>query len=156
MRLRLLCVGQKMPAWVNEGYTEFARRFPPEMKLQLDEIPLAPRGRTPDVGRAIRKEGERMLSRLSGAEKVIALDQRGQGWSTRALSGKLESWRAAGGDVAFLVGGPDGLDRACLERSEVRWSLSPLTLPHPLVRILVAEQLYRAWTITQNHPYHRA
>lgn len=155
MRLRLLCVGQKMPAWVNEGFVEYARRFPPEMKLQLDEIPLATRGRNPDLARAVHQEGQRMLSRLSGPERVIALDERGQGWTTRALSGKLESWRAAGGDVAFLVGGPDGLDKACLERAESRWSLSPLTLPHPLVRILVAEQLYRAWSITRNHPYHR-
>ncbi len=156
MRLRLVCVGQKMPAWVNEGYAEYARRFPPEMKLFLDEIPLAQRGRNSDVSRAIRQEGERMLSHLSEGERVIALEERGRSWSTMALAEEMERWRTDGRDVAFLVGGPDGLAEPCRARAEQRWSLSPLTLPHPLVRVLVAEQLYRAWSITQNHPYHRA
>ena len=144
-----------MPGWVSEGFNEYARRFPPEMKVVLEEIPLAKRGRNADVARAIRQEGERMQALLSGTDHVIALDERGRSWSTQTLAEKMESWRADGRDLAFLVGGPDGLAPACRAQAEQQWSLSPLTLPHPLVRVLLVEQLYRAWTITQNHPYHR-
>lgn len=155
MRLKLIAVGQKMPGWVSEGFQEYARRMPPEMPLELIEIPLAKRGRNPDIARLVEREGEQMLQALSDSDWVVTLDIPGKGWSTEALSEQLERWQMQGQNLALLVGGPDGLAPACRARAAQSWSLSPLTLPHPLVRILVAEQLYRAWTITRNHPYHR-
>lgn len=116
---------------------------------------MAKRTKAADTGRLIQQEGERMLGALPKGARVVALDVRGRPWSTQQLAGQLEAWMAGGRDVALLVGGPDGLAPECLERAEQTWSLSPLTLPHPLVRVVVAEQLYRAWSITQGHPYHR-
>ncbi|AHI31355.1 MAG: 23S rRNA (pseudouridine(1915)-N(3))-methyltransferase RlmH [Marinobacter sp.] len=156
MRLRLVCVGQKMPEWVNQGYNEYARRMPPELSLDLVEIPLAHRGKNPDIPRLMQREGDAILSTLGPRDRVIALEVGGRNWSTEKLAGQLESWQLDGRDVSFLVGGPDGLADACRDRADQLWSLSALTLPHPLVRILLAEQLYRAWSVTRNHPYHRA
>lgn len=155
MRLKLIAVGQKMPDWVNQGYREYARRLPPEMPLELIEIPLAKRGRNPDIARLIEREGEQMLQAVQESDWVVALDIPGKAWSTEALSGQLERWQMQGQNIALMVGGPDGLAPECRARAAQSWSLSPLTLPHPLVRVLVAEQLYRAWTISRNHPYHR-
>ncbi|MDC0664041.1 23S rRNA (pseudouridine(1915)-N(3))-methyltransferase RlmH [Marinobacter sp. SS21] len=156
MRLRMICVGQKMPDWVNQGYADFARRMPAELALELSEIPLAHRGKNPDVPRLMQKEGEALLAAAGPRDRVIAMEVGGRSWSTEQLAEQLEKWQLDGRDVSFLVGGPDGLAPACRDRADQHWSLSPLTLPHPLVRILLAEQLYRAWTITRNHPYHRA
>jgi len=144
-----------MPAWVQQGYQEYARRLPRECSLCLREISLGRRGKGADMQRAVRDEGVRMLAALPRVCRAIALDQRGRTWSTEELAGQLEGWLAGRQDLALLVGGPDGLAESCLERANALWSLSPLTLPHPLVRILVAEQLYRAWSILSNHPYHR-
>lgn len=156
MRIKLVCVGQKMPGWVSAGYEEYARRMPPELSLSLIELPLGQRGRNADVQRAIVREGEQMLAALAPSDWVIALEVDGRTWSTEQLAVQLERWQQGGRDVALLVGGPDGLAPACKARADQQWSLSALTLPHPLVRILLAEQLYRAYTITRNHPYHRA
>lgn len=156
MRIHLLAIGQRMPAWVQTGYQEYAQRLPAECGLQLHEFPLEKRGKNPDLKRLLRREGERMLAKVPAGALIIALDVQGQGWSTAVLADKLQDWQQAGRDVALLVGGPDGLAPDCLDASAQRWSLSPLTLPHPLVRILVAEQLYRAHTILSHHPYHRA
>lgn len=156
MRLRMLCVGQKMPDWVNQGYSEYARRMPAELSLELTEIPMAHRGKNPDIPRLMQKEGEALLSAAGPRDRVVAMEVGGRSWSTEQLAGQLENWQQDGRDVCFMVGGPDGLPRACRDRADQLWSLSPLTLPHPLVRILLAEQLYRAWSITRNHPYHRA
>lgn len=156
MRIRLLAVGQKMPAWVETGYAEYANRMPPECRLELIELPLAARSKSMAIERAIRQEGERMLAALSGNECLVALDVRGKSWSTEQLSVELSGWLQGGRDVAIVIGGPDGLAPAVLDRAERRWSLSALTLPHPLVRVVVAEQLYRAMSILKNHPYHRA
>jgi len=156
MRLRLICVGQKMPDWVSTGYHEYARRMPPELPLELTEIPMPHRGKNPDVTRLMQREGEGMLSAIGQRDQVVALEVEGRAWSTEKLASQLERWQLDGQDVCFLVGGPDGLAGACRQRADQQWSLSPLTLPHPMVRILLAEQLYRAWSITRNHPYHRA
>lgn len=156
MKIRVLAVGQKMPAWVTEGYNEYAGRMPPECRLELIELPLAQRAKNQPVERAVQQEGERMLASLSGQERLIALDVRGRTWSTEQLSDELAEWLGGGRDVALAIGGPDGLAPGVLERAERRWSLSPLTLPHPLVRVVIAEQLYRAMSILKNHPYHRA
>ncbi|WP_288075608.1 23S rRNA (pseudouridine(1915)-N(3))-methyltransferase RlmH, partial [Marinobacter sp.] len=153
---RLVCVGQKMPEWVSQGYNEYARRMPPELSLDLVEIPLAHRGKNPDIPRLMQREGDAILSALGPRDRVIALEVGGRNWSTEKLAGQLENWQLDGRDVSFLVGGPDGLADICRDRADQLWSLSALTLPHPLVRILLAEQLYRAWSVTRNHPYHRA
>ncbi|HLV76688.1 MAG TPA: 23S rRNA (pseudouridine(1915)-N(3))-methyltransferase RlmH [Marinobacter sp.] len=156
MRLRLICVGQKMPAWVSAGYNDYARRMPPELPLELTEIPMAHRGKNPDIARLMQRESDAILSAVGQRDRVIALEVGGRPWSTEKLAGQLENWQQDGQDVCFLVGGPDGLAEPCRRRADQQWSLSPLTLPHPLVRIVLAEQLYRAWSITRNHPYHRA
>ena len=160
MRIRLLSVGRRMPGWVNEGFAEYAKRLPAECALELVEIEPGRRGRgnasAADLDRIRRDEGERLLKALPDGALAVALDVRGRPWSTEQLAGQLTGWLGGGRDVALLVGGPDGLADTCLARAEQRWSLSPLTFPHPLVRVILAEQLYRAWSITKGHPYHRA
>jgi len=156
MRLRLICVGQKMPDWVTAGYADYSRRMPPELPLELTEIAMAHRGKSPDIPRLMQRESDAILNAVGPRDRVIALEVGGRPWSTEKLAGQLEGWLQDGQDVSFLVGGPDGLADACRQRADQQWSLSPLTLPHPLVRIVLAEQLYRAWSITRNHPYHRA
>lgn len=157
MRLRMLCAGQRMPGWVSEGMDSYCQRMPREMPVELTEIPLAKRpGRNPDIARAVAAEGRQMLSGVRPSDHVIALEVTGRPWSTEQLAEKMKDWQMQGQDLAFLVGGPDGLSAECRRRADAQWSLSPLTLPHPLVRILLAEQLYRAWTVINNHPYHRA
>lgn len=156
MRLRLICVGQKMPGWVTEGFQEYTRRMPRELSVDLVEVPMAHRGKNPDVPRLMQQEAEAVLGATGDRDRVVALEVGGKAWSTEVLAQQLENWQLEGRDVSFLVGGPDGLHASCRERADQQWSLSPLTLPHPLVRILLAEQLYRAWSITRNHPYHRA
>ncbi len=155
MRIRLVAVGQRMPDWVQQGYREYARRLPPECRLELIEIPAETRGRKADVARLLRREGERQLAAVPRGDRVVALDVAGQSWDTPRLAGQLTRWLEDGRDVSLLVGGPEGLAPDCLARAEQRWSLSPLTLPHPLVRVVVAEALYRAWSLLRNHPYHR-
>lgn len=156
MNIHLIAVGEKMPQWVQAGYQEYAKRMPRECALQLVEITPGKRGKNADTARAMREEGERMLAAIPKGACPIALDVRGKAWSTEQLAENLEQWLGDGRDIALLVGGPEGLAPECLAAAEGRWSLSPLTLPHPLVRVIVAEQLYRAWSITRNHPYHRA
>ncbi len=155
MRIHLIAVGQRQASWVDEGYREFARRLPPECALELVEIPAERRARNADIARLREREGERMLAALPRDARVIALEVGGRSWSTEQLAVELERWRGEGRDVALLVGGADGLAPDCLARADLSWSLSPLTLPHALVRVVVAEQVYRAWTIIRGHPYHR-
>jgi len=155
MKLHLVAVGRRMPEWVQAGYHEYARRLPPECPLVLREIAPGARGRGADAARAVGSEGERMLRALPTGARVLALDERGSPWRTRDLARQLSGWMRDGEDVALLAGGPDGLAQACLTRARQHWSLSPLTLPHGLVRVVVAEQLYRAWSVLAGHPYHR-
>ena len=153
MRLRVIAAGTRMPAWVKDGTREYARRLPPEYRFEVIEIPLADPKR--GAARALDEEGARMLAAVGARDRVVSLAVEGRRLSTEELAGRLGRWQQDGRDVAFLIGGPEGLAPKCLERSELRWSLSPLTFPHALVRILLAEQLYRAWSILVGHPYHR-
>jgi 23S rRNA (pseudouridine1915-N3)-methyltransferase len=155
VRIHLVAVGTRMPGWVQEGYTEYARRLPPECRLELLEVPAGQRGKGADLARVMRQEGERLLAAVPRGAARWALDQRGREWSTEDLARRLEGWLAEGRDVVLLVGGPEGLADACRAGAEGLWSLSRLTLPHPLVRVVVAEQVYRAWTLLAGHPYHR-
>jgi 23S rRNA (pseudouridine1915-N3)-methyltransferase len=156
MNIYLISVGNRMPRWVVEGYTDYARRIPTECALHLVVLAPGRRGKGAHIPRILQEEGRRMLKAIPKHCRVIALDLQGSAWSTERLAAKLAEWMAAGPDLALLVGGPEGLAQACLEQAEGSWSLSPLTLPHPLVRVVVAEQLYRAWSLLRKHPYHRA
>ena len=144
-----------MPAWVNTGTLEYANRMPPQCQLQIREITAEKRTKNSDLKRIRQAEGEKLLATIPDGSLVVTLDVRGKAWSTEQLSQQLDGWMMSGRDVALLVGGPEGLSPECLQRAEQSWSLSPLTFPHPLVRIVVAEQLFRAWSILTNHPYHR-
>lgn len=145
-----------MPAWVEAGFQDYAQRLPQrELKLELVELPLAARGKSIDPERAKHAEGEKLLERSRDHHRIV-LDERGSGWSSVELAARLKSWMQNGRDVALLVGGPDGHSAEVLAQADERWSLSKLTLPHALVRVLIAEQIYRAWSLTANHPYHRA
>ncbi len=155
MRLRVLAIGTKMPDWVESGCNEYLKRLPPELRIEVVELPLGKRGKGADIQRAILREGEAMLKAIGERDQVIALEVQGKSWSTGDLAVNLQHWQGSGDNVSLLVGGPDGLAPTCLARADSRWSLSPLTLPHPLVRVLLAEQLYRAWSINAGHPYHR-
>lgn len=154
MRLRLVTVGTRMPGWVDEGFNDYAGRMPRECRLELREVALGRRSRGTDPSRAIATEGQRLLAASENCMRVC-LDVAGAAVDTVGVSRRLAGWLQDGRDVALLVGGPDGLAPACLEAARWRWSLSPLTLPHGLVRVLVAEQIYRAWTVLSGHPYHR-
>lgn len=155
MKIRLLAVGSKMPAWVEEGVETYRKRLPKDFSLDIEEVALGQRGKNADIARAREQEAERIRGKLRGNEHVVALEVDGKAWTTEQLARQADGWRLLGQDVVLLVGGPDGLDPAVSAMAQQRWSLSPLTLPHPLVRIMLAEQLYRAWTLLVGHPYHR-
>lgn len=156
MRIRLLAVGTRMPDWIVAGFAEYAGRMPHECRLELTEIPPAPRGKNTDIVRAKQLEGEKILKALPRDALVIALDEHGRELSSTDWARELGVWMQSGRDTCLLVGGADGHAPEVLARADARWSLSKLTLPHALVRVLVAEQLFRAWSLRVNHPYHRA
>lgn len=155
MRIHLIAIGQRMPAWVRDGYAEYATRLPPEAELRLIEIPAEKRTRKANLSRIAESEAERLRMATPAKARVIALDGRGRLLDTPALAGRMAQWMQDGRDVALWVGGPEGLTDRARKEAEFLWSLSPLTFPHPLVRVIVAEQLYRAFSIMRNHPYHR-
>jgi len=155
MKIQLIAVGTKMPDWVEKGYLEYARRFPKDMQLELLEINAGKRGKNADIKRILKKEGELTLEAIPKGNKIVTLEVTGKSWTTEQLAEEMVKWQHDGRNISLLIGGPEGLAPECIELSEQRWSLSALTLPHPLVRIIVAESLYRAYTLTINHPYHR-
>ena len=156
LRLSLISASNRQPEWVDAGADEYAKRLRGRCTLEIETVPLARRTASTPTERAIYDEGERMLARVPQGAHVVALLETGRPWSTKELAAKLEGWMRRGAPVALLVGGPDGLSPECVARAGERWSLSSLTLPHGLVRIVVAEALYRAWSLLENHPYHRA
>ncbi len=157
MKFHVVAVGHRMPAWIKAGFEEYARRMPRDARLVLTEIKPESRGAAaaPAVERMLRAEHKRILAALpTGCHKVV-LDERGKSFSTRQLADSIARWREAGRDVAFVIGGADGTSGALKQEAGMLWSLSPLTLPHALVRVVLAEQLYRAMSILNRHPYHR-
>ena len=156
MLIRLVAAGTRMPDWVNDGFSEYAGRLRSGLRLELTEIAISRRGRNADVAGLRAEEGRRMLACVDRRSYVVALEVSGRALDTGQLAAWLSARLADGRDVALLVGGPDGLDPDCLARADASWSLSPLTFPHGLVRVMVAEQLYRAHSLLRGHPYHRA
>ena len=156
MRCRLVAAGTRLPEWVGAGFRDYQRRLRRPLALELVEIPVAPRREGEPAAAAVAREGASMLAALRGEDYVVALYVGGSALGTAKLAEWLARRLQEGRPLAMLIGGPDGLARACLDRAEFRWSLSPLTFPHGLVRVVVAEQLYRATSILAGHPYHRA
>ena len=144
-----------MPAWVNQGVQTYTKRLPRHIELLFRELPAAPRVSRATAEKLKQKEGELLLKAVPDSANVIALDEHGSSWNSTQVAAQLEKWMANYPNTAFLIGGPDGLAESCKQRADALWSLSPLTLPHPLVRVVLAEQIYRAWTLVQGHPYHR-
>ena len=153
MKTRVLAVGTRQPRWVNEGFSDYVRRLPRGSEFVLEAVAAAPGA---GAGRRAREvEAARLLGRIGARERVVVLDPAGQALSTERFAARLSEWRMDGRDVTFVIGGPSGLGDSVLARADYAWSLSPLTFPHGLARVLVAEQFYRAWTILAGHPYHR-
>ena len=155
MQLIIAAVGHKMPAWIETGFQEYAKRMPPECKLVLKEIKPVDRASNKNADAVMIQERTRIEAVLPKGGRVIALDERGQDLTTMQMSQLLTQWQQQGGDATFVIGGADGLDADLKKNADMLIRISSLTLPHGLVRVLLAEQLYRAWSITQNHPYHR-
>ena len=156
MKARLVAVGERAPAWVAEGFAEYRKRLSHWLPFELVEVEPGLRGKGRDAARAQSDEGARVLAAVPRNAWVVTLDGRGRGYSSEQLAQRLEHWRGQGRDLAFLIGGPEGHPPEVLQRADESWSLGPLTLPHMLVRLVVAEQLYRAAALLANHPYHRA
>lgn len=155
MRIRIIALGTKMPSWVEAGYEEYAKRLPRDWTVELVALPLAARGKSTSASAVMEKEADAMLAAIGKGDRVVALEVKGHPWSTEQLAQQLDDWRMSGANYSLLIGGPDGLAQRCRNRADLQWSLSPLTLPHPLVRIVVIEQLYRAYSLLHNHPYHK-
>jgi 23S rRNA (pseudouridine1915-N3)-methyltransferase len=156
MKLHILAVGHKMPDWIATGFDEYAKRMPPELRIELREIKPEQRSSGRNAESVMAAERLRIEAALPKNARLVALDEHGRDWTTMQLAAALPDWQQEGRDVAFVIGGADGLDPQVKARAEVLLRVSSLTLPHGMVRVLLAEQLYRAWSITQNHPYHRA
>lgn len=156
MKVRVLSIGSKMPAWVQEGIAEYRKRMQGELEFSLIEIAMPKRGKTVNIDQCIQKESEALIAALPAGDHVVALDVEGKSFSTEDLADKIRGYRQQGQNLSLLIGGPDGLSPACLALAAERWSLSALTFPHPLVRIVITEQFYRAISIIKGHPYHRS
>ena len=156
MHIHLIAVGQKMPAWVDQACRDYLKRLPRELQLHTIEVPLIKRGKNPDIQRIIRDESRKVLDALPAGCSLVALDVNGKKVSTEKLAATLDNWMQQGRDIAIAIGGPDGFSTELLQQSGQILSLSDMTFPHPLVRIILIEQLYRAWSLLNNHPYHRA
>lgn len=144
-----------MPAWVEQGYKEYASRLSTTVQIELKEIPAAKRVRNSVIEKIKQDEGKRLLNAVPAGAKIIVLDEHGKSQTTKQLAVHLDDWIQMSQDVAILIGGADGLSAECIQRADYKWSLSAFTFPHPLVRIILVEQMYRAWTLLNNHPYHR-
>lgn len=154
MRLLIVAVGQRVPDWAQTAWDDYAKRFPPELKIELKAVKTEPRG-SRTVEQLMAAERKRIEEAIPRGTRIVALDERGTVLSTLALASKLKDWQLGGTDVALVIGGPDGLEPAFRQAAHERIRLSDLTLPHAMVRVLLVEQLYRAWSINANHPYHR-
>lgn len=154
MKLAIVAVGQRMPDWAQTAYDDYAKRFPPELRVEIKTVKTEPRG-SKTLETLMAAERARIEAQIARGTRVVALDERGTALTTKALAERLKAWQLAGDDVALVIGGPDGLDPAFRQAAHERIRLSDLTLPHAMARVLLIEQLYRAWSVNANHPYHR-
>lgn len=154
MKLQIVAVGQKVPDWAQSAYEDYAKRFPPELRVELKTVKTEARG-SKTLETLLTAERARLEMAIARGTRIVALDERGSAVTTVALADKLQAWQREAQDVAIVIGGPDGLDPEFKRSAHERLRLSDLTLPHAMVRVLLIEQLYRAWSITVNHPYHR-
>ncbi|MGB1108840.1 MAG: 23S rRNA (pseudouridine(1915)-N(3))-methyltransferase RlmH [Gammaproteobacteria bacterium] len=155
MKIHLITIGNRMPAWVDEATAEYLKRMPRECELVLHALPPSKRGKSRSSDQVKTEESKALRARIPKGALLVALDEHGKLWDTKQLSRKLDGWLGEGRDVALLIGGADGHASELLAEADLRWSLSPLTLPHGLARVMVAEQVYRAWSLLKGHPYHR-
>jgi 23S rRNA (pseudouridine1915-N3)-methyltransferase len=155
VKINIIAIGGKMPSWVEQASEDFSKRLPAEIRVNPVLIPLIKRGKNPDINRIVRDESRKLLAAVPKNNLLVVLDVLGQSITTMKFSSMLESWLHQGKDVSILIGGPDGVSDELLSQSVHRLSLSALTFPHPLVRVILIEQIYRAWSILNNHPYHR-
>lgn len=156
MHIRLIAVGDRQPSWVDTAFENYVQRLPRQWQFRLDIVATAPRSKTSTAQVATAAEGQNVLAKIKAAECVVVLDEQGKEFSSEELAASLAAWQSDGRDLTFVIGGPDGVSDDCIQRANHLWSLSRLTLPHGLARVLFAEQLYRAWSLTAGHPYHRA
>jgi 23S rRNA (pseudouridine1915-N3)-methyltransferase len=155
LKIELLAAGTKPPNWIQEGVSQYQKRMKRECTLEIREITIAKRVKNDSVERFRQEEEKRMRQHIKKGARIVSLDAGGAMMSTEELAHKLKRWMGEHGRIQMLIGGPDGLSQGCLAMADESWSLSRLTFPHFLVRVLVAEQLYRAWSLLNNHPYHR-
>ena len=156
MHIRLLAVGDRQPGWVDEAFNDYAGRLPREWRFRLEAIATGKRAKGQSPAKAIAAEGDALLAKIAADEQVVLLDERGKQMTSKMLASRLLGWQSDGRNLSFIIGGPDGVSVACRERANFTWALSKLTLPHGLARVLLAETLYRAWSLQAGHPYHRA
>ncbi len=155
MHIRLIAVGDRQPSWVDDAFGTYAGRFPREWQFRLDCIATKRRAKNDKSNNAMEAEGQQILAKTDAKEQVVLLDERGRHLTSQELAGRLSDWQIDGRDLCFIIGGPDGVSSACRKRADLILSLSSLTLPHGLARVLFAEQMYRAWSLQSGHPYHR-
>ncbi|MDH3611892.1 MAG: 23S rRNA (pseudouridine(1915)-N(3))-methyltransferase RlmH [Gammaproteobacteria bacterium] len=155
MHIRLIAVGDRQPSWVDEAFDTYSRRFPRQWGFRLDRIATVRRTKNDKSKSAMEAEGEQILAKTNADEQLVLLDERGKQLTSQALASRLSDWQSGGRHLCFVIGGPDGVSPACRDRADFIWSLSDLTLPHGLARVLFAEQMYRAWSLQTGHPYHR-
>jgi 23S rRNA (pseudouridine1915-N3)-methyltransferase len=155
MLIKLITLGDKMPKWVNDGYEEYQKRLKQDIQLQLIELPIAKRTKTTNLNTLLSQEAKLIQSKINKSDYIVSLDFRGKQFSTEGFSKHIENWQQYHSSIAFIVGGPDGVDESISAMASEKISLSKMTLPHPLVRVVLAEQIYRAWSYMKGHPYHK-
>jgi 23S rRNA (pseudouridine1915-N3)-methyltransferase len=155
MRVQIVAIGDRMPGWVEQGYHEYIKRIGSGFTVELAEISPEKRGKSSDVQRIMQKEAGRMRQSIPKGNYIVALDRDGRSWSTEDLANHIAEWQQDGTNISILIGGPEGMSQELLDKADVRISLSAMTFPHPVVRIILAEQLYRAYSILNHHPYHK-
>ena len=156
MNINVIAIGNKMPAWVEDASQDFAKRLPAEIKVNSILLPLIKRGKNPDIARIVRDESRKLLTAVPKGSVLVVLDVLGKSITTMKFSSLLDSWLQQGQDISIVIGGPDGVSDELLSEASIKLSLSELTFPHTLVRVVLLEQIYRAWSILKKHPYHRA
>jgi len=155
MRIQIIAVGERMPSWVQQGYQEYIKRIGAGINIRLVEISAEKRAKSSNTKKILEKEAQRTLLAIGKDHHVIALDREGQSWSTEQLAAKISAWQQDGTNISILIGGPEGMAPELLQRAQTSMSFSAMTFPHPIIRVMLAEQLYRAYSILTHHPYHK-